>query len=234
MFLDIEMDNDTILIDNNQNVSLSTDSHVSAERSPSTSSRNSLSLLCGSPSSQSNEYTCKKIEMLMKQHGHQYIIVDNTKVHSSKCWDLFGFPALVESNGESPKIIEKFVTCRKCFTTYSFNSNSTRLLNNHTCNKSNRARSSSASVESGSSSNYHQTSITSYAAANVVKFNELKIKRMKDLQAGWICKDIRPFTTIEDNGFRQLAQELVSLGVYMIYLRTINRFVSIFYLKIDL
>ena len=68
MLLDIEMDNDTIniSIDNNQNLSFSTDSHVSVERSPSTSSQNSLSLLCGSPSSPSNEYSCKKIEMLMK------------------------------------------------------------------------------------------------------------------------------------------------------------------------
>jgi len=147
MFLDIEMDNDIILIDNNQNVSFSIDSHVSAERSPSTFSRNSLSLLCGSPSSQSNEYTCKKIEMLMKQHNPQYVILDNKKAHSSKCWELFGFPAVIESDSEPAKIIEKRVTCRKCFSTYSFSSNSTRYLNNHTCDKPHRVRSSSLHLQ---------------------------------------------------------------------------------------
>ncbi|CAF1209747.1 unnamed protein product [Adineta ricciae] len=210
--LNIDMDNDIIFVDNNQNSSFSTDIHTSTENSPSTSSRNSLSILSWSPSNQSNEYTCKKIEMLMKQNGKQYIVVDNTKVHSSKCWDLFGFPAIIESDGETPKIIEKFVTCRQCYMTYSFNSNSTRLLNNHICKKPHRARSSSASMAPNSSSSCHQTTLASYTAAGGVKLSDGHMKRMKDLQANWICKDIRPFAIIEDDGFREIAQELVSLG----------------------
>ncbi|CAF1207983.1 unnamed protein product [Adineta ricciae] len=206
------MDNDIIMVDNSQNTSFYADSYTNAECSPSVSPRNSPSTLSPSLSNHSGEYTCRKIEMLMRQCNDRYIVVDNKKSHSSKCWELFGFPALVESKDEPPQIIEKFVTCRKCFTTYSFNSNSTRLLNNHICQKSHRIRSSSASLPFGSSSNYHQTSLTSYGSANLIKFNDAQVKRMKDLQAQWICKDIRSFTIIEDDGFRQIAQELVSLG----------------------
>ena len=164
------MDNDVLIVDVNQNSPSRTDSHASTEFSPSISSRNSASSFLSSPS---NEYTPKKIEILLKQQGHKYTVVDNIKAHSSKCWELFGFPALVESKGEPPRIIEKFVTCRICFTTYSFNSNSTRLLNNHTCQKSHRARSSSASVTSSSSSKYHQTNLTSYGTGNLMKFTDL-------------------------------------------------------------
>ena len=92
----------------------------------------------------------------MKQNSTRYVILDNKKAHSSKCWELFGFPAVVESDGELPKIIEKFVTCRKCFSTYSFSSNSTRYLNNHTYDKPHRARSSSASGLLSSSPNHHK------------------------------------------------------------------------------
>ena len=61
MLLEIQMDNDIVLIKNNQNSSFSTNSLVSAECSPSTSSRNSISFFGGSPTNQSNEYTCKKL-----------------------------------------------------------------------------------------------------------------------------------------------------------------------------
>jgi hypothetical protein len=89
----------------------------SAENTPPNSSRNSsFSVLFCSPSSRPTEYTYKRIEMLMKQYSDRYVIVNNSNQHTSKCWYLFGFPALIESVDENLKIIETFVTCRLCFT----------------------------------------------------------------------------------------------------------------------
>lgn len=148
----------------------------------------------------------------MKQQSHRYVVVTNSKGQTSKCWETFGFPALIESADEQPKIIEKFVTCRLCFVTYSFNSNSTRLLNSHTCKQAPRARSLSVSTVLNASPTYHQTSLSSYVTPNVTKINDGQAKRIKDLQAQWVCKDVRPFTIVDDEGFRQLAQELVAIG----------------------
>ena len=35
---------------------------------------------------------------------------------------------------------------------------------------------------------------------------------MKTLSAQWICKDLRPFSVIDDSGFRSIAQELIRIG----------------------
>ena len=111
-------------------------------------------------------------------------------------------------------MIEKFVTCRLCFATYSFSSNSTRLLNIHTCKPVPRARSPSVSAGLNLCSIYRQTSLTSYATPSVADINDGQLKRIKDLRAQWVCRNIRPFAIVEDEGFRQLAQELVAIGTY--------------------
>ena len=184
------MDNDVILVDTVQSSSLFIDLNDKDGNSSSTSSRTSLSALSCSPSNQSVEYTPKKLEVLLKQQRHRYTVVENSKCHSSKCWELFGFPALRESDGQASKVIETFVTCRQCFTTYSFNSNSTRLLNNHVCKQSHRARSSSAAARSSSSPTHYQRNLTSYTTSNVIKVSEEQINRVKDLQAQWVCNVI--------------------------------------------
>ena len=206
------MEFDTVVIDDVRELSACSESSHIGEVSLSSSLRNRSSANAHSSLADSPKYTSKGIEMLMKRESHRYVVVENEKCRTSKCWESFGFPAVIESVGEPPKIIEKFVSCRNCFATYSFNSNSTRLLNNHTCDTSNRTRSSSASASSSPSTKYIQTNLSSYRASVAVKINDTQIKRMKDLQSQWICKDIRPFTIIEDEGFRELAQELVSIG----------------------
>jgi hypothetical protein len=43
---------------------------------------------------------------------------------------------------------------------------------------------------------------------------------MKRICAQWISKDLRPFSIIEDSGFRDLAQELIRIGIlsYLIFI----------------
>jgi hypothetical protein len=115
---DKTMDDDLTVVEGTHCSSSCTVSTSSAESTSSNLSRNSSSsVLPCLPSNRPTEYTCKNIEMLMKQQIDRYVIVKNRKEHTSKCWNLFGFPALIESVDEQPKIIEKFVTCRLYFTT---------------------------------------------------------------------------------------------------------------------
>lgn len=158
------------------------------------------------------EYSCKQIELLLKRDRERYTIVENKKNRHSKCWDLFGFPAEVHTGDEQPRIIENFVTCRKCFSTYSFVSNSTRLMNSHDCDKTKRSRATYSSPVFSDSSASTQSSLLSFSTPSKIKINDVQLNKMKNLQARWICQDIRPFAILEDDGFRRIAQELILIG----------------------
>jgi hypothetical protein len=164
------MDDDLVVVKGTHCSSSCAVSTRSAENTPSNSSPNSrLFVLLCSPSSRSTEYTCKTIEMPMKQQSDRYVCVHDSNGYTSECWNLFGFLALIESVGEQTKTIEKFVMCHLFFTTYSFNSNSTRLMNSHSCKTIIRARSVSFSGSLNASSTYRQQSLTPYVIPSVTK-----------------------------------------------------------------
>ncbi|CAF5042532.1 unnamed protein product [Rotaria sp. Silwood1] len=80
------------------------------------------------------EMTCEKIHMLLMKKS--LTIADASKHHKADCWQRFGFPAVTNKNGNVIKKFHSFVSCRDCFITYSFKSNSTTLMNRHKCNNS--------------------------------------------------------------------------------------------------
>ncbi|CAF1544993.1 unnamed protein product, partial [Adineta ricciae] len=43
------------------------------------------------------------------------------------------------------------------------------------------------------------------------KLSDKETDNIKHLSAQWICHDLRPFSTIDDIGFRNLAQELIRI-----------------------
>ena len=135
--------------------------------------------------------------------------MDNTGKHFSDCWDLFGFPAVIDDNGD-PQRIDGFVSCRKCFTTYSFKSNSTLLLKQHDCEISKERN--KRLLANGSPST--QQSLSSFYPTQSATLKPSEIMKIKDLQAEWICQNIRPFSIVEDNGLRRLIQECISIGGY--------------------
>lgn len=151
--------------------------------------------------------TCLEIQSMLKTKPNQYIIMENSGKHSSNCWNLFGFPSVVDSNGDS-KRIDGFVSCRKCFTTYSFKSNSTRLMNQHDCEMSKERN--KRLIANGSSS--AQRSLSAFYPVQSVTLKSSETIKIKDLQAEWICQSIRPFSIVEDDGLRRLIQECISIG----------------------
>jgi hypothetical protein len=178
-----------------------------------TPSGSNTSLVHSSASSprNSNKSTCLEIQTMLKTKPNEYIIIENTGKHTSDCWTLFGFPAIVNSNGD-PERINGFVSCRKCFSTYSFMSNSTRFLNQHDCEVS-KEKNKRLTANGTSSA---QRCLTAFYPAQPVSLKASQINKIKDLQAEWVCQSIRPFSIVEDDGLRRLIQECISIGKYLI------------------
>ena len=63
-----------------------------------------------------SEMTCAKIHTFLKNNA--LTIVSYSKKHASDCWKRFGFPAVIDENGEVMKKFDKFASCQKCFVTY--------------------------------------------------------------------------------------------------------------------
>lgn len=166
--------------------------------------------LSSSTASSNEKYTREKIQHLLKYNKTQYVVLDNmNNKKSSICWRSFGFPAKLDSN-DTPKKIEGFVSCKSCFTTYSYISNSTSYLKKHDCQSSDRKPNSTSSSSRTSSTS--QSLITAYGHPKSIRLPDSHAKEMKDLLSRWICKDMRPFAIVDDAGFREIAQRCVSIG----------------------
>ncbi|CAF3998528.1 unnamed protein product, partial [Rotaria sp. Silwood1] len=57
-----------------------------------------------------------------------------------------------------------------------------------------------------------QRSITAFTTPKKSKLSDITKNKIKELEARWICEDMRPIAVVDDPGFRRLAQELVSIG----------------------
>ena len=57
----------------------------------------------------------------------------NKKSLIANCWKRFGFLAAIDKYSVVVKRFDKLVSCRTCFLTYSFKSNSTRQSTKHNC-----------------------------------------------------------------------------------------------------
>ena len=57
-----------------------------------------------------------------------------------------------------------------------------------------------------------QRPINAFTTPKKTKLNDTTKNRIKELEARWICDDMRPIAVVDDPGFRRVAQELVSIG----------------------
>ena len=149
-----------------------------------------------------DKLTCSQIRTLLKAKPNEYVILDNAGKHMSSCWTLFGFPAVVDYSGRCQRI-NGFVLCQKCFSTYSFVSDSTRYLNQHNCDTAKEKEIASK-----------QRHLTSFYLRQQINLTESEIMKIKNLQAEWICQSIRPFSIVDDEGLHRLVQECISIGEY--------------------
>ncbi|CAF4684738.1 unnamed protein product [Rotaria sp. Silwood2] len=105
------------------------------------------------------------------------------------------------------------VSCFKCYSTFIYSSNSgTTRLKQHVIKCSN-VTSSSITIECSDSSSI-QSTLSQHGFKKCSSFNQKDIDNIKKLSAMWICQDLRPFCTLQDAGFRALAQELIHIGMF--------------------
>lgn len=116
-------------------------------KTPQSSSKSNF--LSPSPhrATDSSKYNTSNIKRFLKEQPEKYILVDNRKANALKpspCWAQFALPAVKDENNH-PTIIEKFASCRSCYTTYAYTYGSTKSLNAHKCPKESSSSSPSRS-----------------------------------------------------------------------------------------
>lgn len=190
----------------------------------STSSSNDLDsesedIFCVDPDNDSElssfaEMTCKKIMFMLKNDKNNLKIIEHSKKHTSNCWSRFGFPAVVDADGKIVKKFNDFVSCKTCFITYSFKSNSTSAMNKHKCEDSFIC---SSTTQRNKPQSLKQSKIITYSSKTLrsIKLEDHEKNRIKKLLVEWICTDIRPFSVINDAGLRLLIQECIHLGIFL-------------------
>jgi hypothetical protein len=82
-------------------------------------------------------------------------------------------------------------------------------LTNSTTSSSITIGSSSSNTDLVSST---QPTLNQMGFKKLKKINENDVKTIKDVCAQWICRDIRPFSIVDDLGLRISAQECIRLG----------------------
>ena len=175
-------------------------------------SSNSISLTSIRASSHT-VYSCVHIENLLKKEKDRFVVINNiNRKLTSAGWLVFGFPAIIDSNGGPPERIYKFVSCRNCYKTYSFASNSIRFLLDHISNSSDFNDQSNTLASMPSTSVALQRPITAFTAPKKTKLTDITKNKIKELEARWICDDMHFIAVVDDPGFRRVAQELVSIG----------------------
>ncbi|CAF1155607.1 unnamed protein product [Adineta steineri] len=169
------------------------------------------SITSSNSSSSTKKYTSERIKLLLKQQTSTYTVIKNEKTNSSLCWKVFGFPAKKsDATGEYEKI-EGFTSCQTCNQTFAYTpSSGTRNMLAHQCVKNLTNNNNKRTTSSSSSTQPKLNSMMNIFKK--VKLNEKEINTVKDLACSWICRDMRSFKIIEDNGLKQLLQEFVILG----------------------
>lgn len=152
-----------------------------------------------------NSFNSQKIKHLLLNQKEKFKIIKNESPSPAEWWRCFGFPARLNENNKLEKI-DGYISCFKCMNTQIYsNLSGTKRFKEHAdkCFPSSIGTSSSSST---------QTTLNQMRFKTSRKFSENDVSAIKNLCVKWICGDIRPFSIIDDSGFRNLAQECIRLG----------------------
>ena len=155
---------------------------------------------------ETDSYTSKSIQKLLRNQKKEYRVVNNPKKRlSAACWTVFRFPARIE-NEDKPKIIPGFESCKQWFETFRYLDGSKTSLNEHRCRRTlpKGQRSIEDSVD------------PSPQRSNLIE-RQIKFKkdRLKELCAQWVSSSMRPFQIVADPGFKRIVQECLNIGIVL-------------------
>jgi hypothetical protein len=111
---------------------------------------------------------------------------------------------LIESIREQPKMIDKFVMCHLCFTTPIL-STPTALASYVIIRARQKIVLGLFPYQAARIRRQLITKVVSrrmYLTPSVTKMNDAELKPMTDMRAQWMCKDVYPFTVVDDEPFR--------------------------------
>jgi hypothetical protein len=159
--------------------------------------------------------TSEKVKFLLESENKKYtIIIKESSTPLAEWWSAFGYPAKLSEDGKCHRITG-FVSCFKCFNTFIYsNSSGTTRLKQHANKCFKTTSSSSITIDQTNGSTLTQRTLTQHGFKKNSKLCEKEIDKIKQLSAQWVCHDLRPFCTLEDLGFRALAQELIRIGMF--------------------
>lgn len=143
------------------------------------------------------------IKRCLLHNKNRYRVEPNpSKRATAACWKIFGFPAMMSSqDGNQFELIPGFASCKSCFETYRYVDSSTANLNSHICplkSPSNQSRIKAATHSPGSSFDS--------------KLVAMKKKEMTNLCARWIADSMRPFSIVNDRGFKVIVEKCIDIG----------------------
>ncbi|CAF3441364.1 unnamed protein product [Rotaria socialis] len=119
-----------------------------------------------------SKIACKMIYNLLIHKDPRVILVENTKKHTSDCWNQFRYPVIIDDKGVVVTKLDKFVSCKYCSITFSYNNNSTSQMNKHDCRNS--PVKCSTKSDSTSSLSFKQKKVLSFTCnrSGSIKLNE--------------------------------------------------------------
>jgi hypothetical protein len=163
-------------------------------------------------SASSSSYTSNQLQRLLKYEKQKYSILTNESVKSlASWWRSFGYPAILNEENEFQRI-PGFVSCFKCCHTsvYGPTSGTKRFISHaDRCSPPVPSCSSPGGADDSQST---QLILDNIVLKRKVKLADKEQNELKELYAKWVCRDIRPFSIVEDKGFEELAQMFIRIG----------------------
>ena len=158
-------------------------------------------------------YTIDQLKRLLESQKYKYCILKNEKPKElALFWRSFGFPAVVNENGEWEKI-SGFISCIRCYNTQLYGSKSgTKRFNEHADKCFPIISSATVTNDKDNLTTTKQTKLNHLGFTKKAKLSADEQNHLKNMYAKWICTDLRPLSILEDEGFKNLAQLFIKIG----------------------
>ncbi len=154
------------------------------------------------------------MQQLLKYDKQKDCILTNESVKPlASWWRSFGYSNILNEKNEFQWVLG-FISCFKCCHTSNYGSSSgTKRFITH-ANRCSPLIQSCAYAASGTDDSHStQLTLNKTVVKQKVKLSSKEQKELKDLDAKWICGDIRPYSIVEDKGFEELAQTFIRIRV---------------------
>ncbi|CAF4039435.1 unnamed protein product [Rotaria sp. Silwood1] len=198
-----------------QSSSTSTDLHL--DISFSSVDENEISILSSSSIStavttSSHTYTSNQLQRLLQKEKKKFRILNNESTKPlASWWRSFGYPAVQKEKDEFERI-PGYISCLKCCHTLLYGPTSgTKRFISH-ADRCFPLASSCSSGGKGDDPQSTQLKLNQIGFTRKVKLSEKEQNELKHLYANWVCGDLRPYSVVEDKGFKQLAQMFIKIG----------------------